>query len=694
MKSSRVTKIEFALLAAVLLWATYLRVWHLSQSLFWVDEAESTINAMTILKDGLPTDHYLGIPIYENTLTKTWPESKEYEFRDSSYSDKGVAVYHGWLPLYSMAASLKAFGIKPDADPGDLRTYTPKVQHDEQYARRLTKAARFPGALFGTVFLVVIFFAGREIGGRDVGWAAMLAAALGERTIAMAREARYYSATILFGMLACWLIWRMLRKGAWRDFVLGGLVLGLLFHSHSVSFVVACASLTIGAVVRFAGLDAAERKRFFAQLCASGAIVAAFTVPWALLTGFLHNAGDVPKAWRHIKFPEDFILFPLGRPATLVLLGAGLAALFAVDLLRRKLPERVVAPFGEERRFAFYLLVIWMAFGYLAFVFGMPAASFVSGRMTLPMLGPGIVLAAMLCSAIAQVVLGTRFRIANSVAAPAMLLAFLALTGGLVYTTRWLRLPDRNNALYVINHLRNFPFRPGTRVYTTPNKHLVFTVYSGMPVQAISPVRKSFLDNYDRDVLVLEGEPLYEPPRPERVQAAAKASGLTPLSKEKSWDLSWAVMYKAVVDRTAAEVADPHPRPPEITLPDYLRPLVADQETSTARFMKDSVAPVQKFPAMFRGYEAEVRNHLDWWPVYFYRFVDPPSRMHANLNYQNRVSRGTAWVLPIGWRVFYSPGDAQGPVSAERTHELAQWWTPLSPAQDTRLSQVAVTDGQ
>jgi len=53
-------------------------------------------------------------------------------------------------------------------------------------------------------------------------------------------------------------------------------------------------------------------------------------------------------------------------------------------------------------------------------------------------------------------------------------------------------------------------------VYTTPNKHLVLTVYSGIPVQAIAPVRKSFLDRYDGDVLVLEGEPLYEPPRPRR----------------------------------------------------------------------------------------------------------------------------------------------------------------------------------
>ena len=58
---------------------------------------------------------YLGLPIYENTLPpSSWPGNREYEFRDSSYTAKGIAIYHGWLPLYSMAISLKAFGVLPD----------------------------------------------------------------------------------------------------------------------------------------------------------------------------------------------------------------------------------------------------------------------------------------------------------------------------------------------------------------------------------------------------------------------------------------------------------------------------------------------------------------------------------------------------------------------------------------------------
>jgi len=111
------------LLFLILAWAFGLRAWRLDGSLFSVDESESTINALTILDRGVPTDRYLGLPIYENTLTEPWPESPEYEFRDLSYSSRGLAVYHGWLPLYSIAASLKAFGIRPDRADAPLAVH-------------------------------------------------------------------------------------------------------------------------------------------------------------------------------------------------------------------------------------------------------------------------------------------------------------------------------------------------------------------------------------------------------------------------------------------------------------------------------------------------------------------------------------------------------------------------------------------
>src|SRR5690349_11243968 len=71
--------------------ATALRLSFLDAQQLSVDEAESSINALTILEHGYPTDRYLGLPIYENVLLTPTPHDEEYEFRDSSYSAKGIA---------------------------------------------------------------------------------------------------------------------------------------------------------------------------------------------------------------------------------------------------------------------------------------------------------------------------------------------------------------------------------------------------------------------------------------------------------------------------------------------------------------------------------------------------------------------------------------------------------------------------
>ena len=77
-----------------------LRGYRLGSPVLGVDEAESALNALTIVADGVPGDHFLGQPLYQNTLVRPWPENAEYQFRDISYSDRGLAVYHSWLPLY------------------------------------------------------------------------------------------------------------------------------------------------------------------------------------------------------------------------------------------------------------------------------------------------------------------------------------------------------------------------------------------------------------------------------------------------------------------------------------------------------------------------------------------------------------------------------------------------------------------
>jgi len=63
-------------MAALIVLALVLRGAWLGRELLWIDEAESTINALTILDHGVPVDHHLGLPLYENTLVRPWPRAR------------------------------------------------------------------------------------------------------------------------------------------------------------------------------------------------------------------------------------------------------------------------------------------------------------------------------------------------------------------------------------------------------------------------------------------------------------------------------------------------------------------------------------------------------------------------------------------------------------------------------------------
>src|SRR5438874_7097139 len=93
-EAGRLSRLEWFLIPLVIAAGFAVRVVRLDSFPFWCDEAESSINALTILQHGYPTDSYGGLPIYENTLVRPWPGNPEYEFKDISYSDKGMAVYH------------------------------------------------------------------------------------------------------------------------------------------------------------------------------------------------------------------------------------------------------------------------------------------------------------------------------------------------------------------------------------------------------------------------------------------------------------------------------------------------------------------------------------------------------------------------------------------------------------------------
>jgi hypothetical protein len=626
------------LFVAILGYGIFLRIWELGSKPFWVDEAESGINALNILGHGVPVDHYLGLPLYENTLTRPWPESKEYDFKDSSYSERGVSIYHGWLPLFAMAASYALTGVQPDEVGPGLG-----VRHSSAEMRWRTVAGRIPAVVFGAVFLVALFGAARRLYGPDAAWTALAAGVVCTPAVEFARQARYYSATVALTACCAHLAWRIIQQGRWRDILLGAVAFVLLFHTHALSFVTTCAVCGLAIPWLFG------HRQPVAKLAVFAAIVGAGVVPWVVWTGFISAARDVPKA-RSLLSVEDVQDFA-GQLGVFPLLAAlALLGLLAAVILRKRLPGRLIRPFADHAG-AFCFLAAWALIGVIAFVFFMPAVSFFYGRLVLTIFVPGLLLGAVFFAALARVV-SPRF---------AALLAPAVLIGALVamrQATFWpaSEAPGTPTTFDVIEHLRGLHFKPGTRIYATPNHHLTLTFYTGMPVQSVAPVSRSFLDDYEGELLIVEAGsmappgPRYEPLTWQEIQRVAGEAGHS-LTETEARDLERLLASRLVREDACARGA--RVTPALEPLPGYCDRLLRYQrektEVGVTKFMKKTGNP------MFKGYHPQ--DYLECWLTFYYRFVpdNPEAHLGKHLNYAKRVRGAEATVLPLEWVLYRCP---------------------------------------
>jgi len=617
--------IGWVLLVSIVLYGTALRGWRLGDVALWSDEAETSINALTILSEGVPTNRYLGQPIYENTLLEPWPGQPEYEFRDSSYSKRGLAIYHGWLPLYATALGFRLWGIEPDRtdDP-------PRVPRGLEELQRRTAAARVQAVAFGTVFLVAIFFAAREAYGTDAGWAALAAAAVNSSTVDLARQARYYSATLAITALCAFALARMVARGRRRDYALGGVTLGLLFHTNLMALlgvaiaVACCAPLLL------------RQERIVAKLCWLVGIPAAAVVPWVIATGFLDAAVGLPAA-RQLLGLEDVAAYLGHRWPFVAVAVATVGLLAAVSLARHRLPERLARPFLHSRPILIVILA-WTAGTFVAFHLLVPAASYFHSRLSLILLVQALLFGATLFAAVARAITHHH----SPLLASALFLLLLGLTGKT--TTWWPPFdPDPPPLFDVVEHLQTLPRTPGMRIYADAGGDLRLTFYTGLRVQNVMPVRRTFFDEHPGDIVIIEG-PATSMLTANEVRGGLAAQGVT--VREEEWAIARRVQAYTVRDglrQRGATVCGE--LPPEPAWAEAMKRL---QDAKTHRLVAESVA--EGGSPMFTGFPFD--TFTEQWQVFFYRFVDPPSRMGEELNYAGRMSRGaTATLLRDGWAV-------------------------------------------
>lgn len=606
-----------------------LRLLAACSSPLWVDEAESSINGLTIVEHLLPVDHYLGQPIYENTLTEKWAESEEYEFRDSSYSKRGVAVYHAWLPLYAIAASQWLWGMEPDQ-----ASQPPIVPRsgDEVLARTLVP--RLPALLFSAGFMAVMFLAGQELAGKAAGWSALTWSALEDGVINRSHQARYYSLTLLMTALFILLYFRVYRAGRTRDFVFLGLALGALFHTHQLSAVVA----SLAAVF---GLPRIRQHEGWALKCGlSASLAAALILPWVVLSGFLDTATSVPKAFELFDGWQDWLRYAASQRVELAIAAGGLALIFT--LLRTRV--RPGLPETRERSLLFeqsVFICLWAGCALVAFHILIPAASFFPQRLTLMLIVPyGLLLA---------IVAGVLFKAApprfSKAAATIWTLAALLLTS---HTLPVLSPSNKAEAAIapMINALKAQRYPQDTRFYASPNFHLVWTYYTGLPVQSIAPVRKTFLDQHPSTIVYLELRWFNELAQPKQVAQAAASAGIS-ITLEEASALA-RDLWRHQIGEHLATIPVAFERPPP--LPDFMTPVAEKMRRLSEKKKTEHLLRYENHP-MFKGLPFSDPNLL--WLAFFYRFSDLEQRVGEHTNIRDRIVGSRAVMVPESRLVIY-----------------------------------------
>lgn len=621
--------IEWAALLIVLSIGVALRLYNCTTMSFKIDEAESSINALTILEYGFPVDKYLGLPIYENTLIEAWQNNEEYEFRDSSYSKKGLAVYHGWLPLYLIAYTFALSGISPDPIIEPMA-----VQHSAQEILRRTVVPRLPAIGFSVGFMLLMFIAARRTGGKVEGWITLILMAFANDSVKLGSEARYYAAMEMFTVASGLFLWQILKRGRWRDFILWGTSMVLLFHTHVLScFIICCLSLTFFSFIK--------REGVLKKIFTGGAIIILGTVPWVVFTGFLDQASVLPKTsplmifnhlMNHYRVYLALVLPPIVASGLLLL------ALFG----RNKLPK-VFTQSVMERRFAIIFLTIWVVIGFICFNFLVPAASHFPSRLALTIAIPSTLLAGIALVCIVQITSKNYIKCIFYIALGVSLIGV-----GYIFRPIQMEATARKRAKLaaMVNYLSHHDYRKDTRIYASPGHHLRYKYFTGLPIQSIAPIRKSFLDSYQGDILILELlEFLW--PATNDISAAAKKVGKVLLPGEDEL-LAYNLAAHLFCDDDPRRVTLLHPSPGPI--PYYLESVLAKARAVRKKYRNLKARSRAKY---LIGSGFTLSTYAEWWQTFFYRFVNPEQRSGQLVNYDERIRNAQAILISNGECVVY-----------------------------------------
>jgi hypothetical protein len=365
----------------------------------------------------------------------------------------------------------------------------------------------------------------------------------------------------------------------------------------------------------------------------------------------------MPRAWRLLSLPGDLILSRNLLSAGIVLIGGAVLA-SAATVLKGLVPARLEAAF-EPYKLSFAFVYLWTILGYLVFFFSIPAPSLVVNRVVL-LVGPAtLLIIAMVLRSVAAAVSRKNGLLLTGIGATAFLLIFnwrhsydVRLARPLEFREPTDVVERTHNVDAAVEYLRAAPVEASTKVFASPDMQLVLTFYTGMFIQSVVPVRKSYLDNYPGDIIFFSTVPFWRtgPLASDVLRRAARNAG-SELSVRDALELSCRLSSRDFRSEEGAKVA--RVVPPVAPVPPFAAGLWKRQQEEFPEWFRSNNAWFTGF-LLFQDFKATSAS--DWWLQYFYALVNPEQR-RAHPNYENRIRNATLTVLPCAdLVVYYSPG--------------------------------------
>jgi hypothetical protein len=213
----------------------------------------------------------------------------------------------------------------------------------------------------------------------------------------------------------------------------------------------------------------------------------------------------------------------------------------------------------------------------------------------------------------------------------------------------------------VFDHLNSLSLPQGSKIYAGPNTHLVLTVYSGVPMQDITPVRRSFLDDYKGQIVYIDmgaatDTGLLDAPE---IQIAAQSAG-KPLSDRAAKEMS-ALLYTRDYRIEMSKAFAPDRLPVLEPVPHFAERLLEQHRAQNERNFAAA-----GYDVATRGFR--IRTWSDWVAVLKYRYVEPNARRGAAANYAQRLRGADAIINIRNWPVVLFRSEWHPPIASAPVH--------------------------